>query len=145
MGFTPKLLIGVGVVWAALTPPLFTGGSCTAEFEAEVARLEADVASIGSSIHADAYFNDRAIPHAVMSVDQCRSRKPRQLDRCGEGPLVIAKVPVRDPICRIYRDDEIAVWLQYDGRDRLVRRQVDMSPYKSLTIPFAHVTIHWAR
>ena len=145
MGFTPKLFIGVGAVWAALMPPLFTDGSCTTEFEAEAARLEADLASIRSSAHADAYFNERGIPHAVMSVDQCRGHKPRQLDRCGEGPLVIAKVPVRDPVCRIYRDDEIAVWLQYDGRDRLVRRQVDMSPYKSLTVPFTHLTIHWAR
>ena len=145
MGFTPKLLLGVGAVWVVLSPPLFTGGSCTAQFESEAARLGHDHASLVSSAAADAYFRRRSVPHAVMSVDQCRSRKPRQLERCGEGPLVIAKVPVANVICRLYRDDEISVWLQYDARDRLVRQQVDMSPYKSLPIPFTDLVVHWAR
>ena len=61
------------------------------------------------------------------------------------GPLVVAKIPVKDAICRIYRDDEITGWLQYDGRDRLVRQQLDMNAYKSLPIPFTATAIHWAR
>ena len=98
-----------------------------------------------SPAEAAAYFTRRSVPNAVLSVDQCRSRKPRQLDRCGEGPLVVAKIPVKDAICRIYRDDEITGWLQYDGRERLVRQQLDMNPYKSLPIPFTATAIHWAR
>ena len=145
MGFAPKLLIGVGLAWAALAPPLFTNGSCTAEFEEESARLERDRTSLRSPADAAAYFGRRSVPHAVLSVDQCRSRKPRQLDRCGEGPLLVAKIPVKDAICRIYRDDEITAWLQYDGRDRLVRQQLDMSPFRSLPIPFTATAIHWAR
>ena len=145
MGFTPKLVIAVGVAWAALTPPLFTNGSCTAQFEDEAARLERDRGSLRSPAEAAAYFARRSVPNAVLSVDQCRSRKPRQLDRCGEGPLVVAKIPVKDAICRIYRDDEITGWLQYDGRDRLVRQQLDMNAYKSLPIPFTAAAIHWAR
>ncbi len=145
MGFTPKLLIGIGLAWAALTPPLFTNGSCTAEFEQESSRLEHDRASLRSPAGAAAYFARRSVPNAVLSVEQCRSRKPRHLDRCGEGPLVVAKIPVKDAICRIYRDDEITAWLQYDGRDRLVRQQLDMNPYRSLPIPFTSTAIHWAR
>jgi hypothetical protein len=145
VGFSAKLLIAVGVVWAALMPPLFTGGSCTAEFERESATLEHDRASLRSSTQAEAYWRQRSVPYAVLSVDQCRSRKPRNLERCGEGPLVMARVPVKDAICRIYRDDEMTVWLYYDARDRLARQRLDMNPYKSLPIPFTNSAIHWAR
>jgi hypothetical protein len=145
MRFTSKLLIAVGVVWAALTPPLFTNGACTAEFEREASRLEQDRAALRSSTDAAAYFRQRSVPHAVLSADQCRSRKPRQLERCGEGPLVVAKIPVKHAVCRLYRDDEISAWLQYDARDGLVRQQLDMNPYRSLPIPFTAMAIHWAR
>ena len=145
MSFTVKILLAVAVVWIALMPPLFTNGACTTEFEQESSRLDRDKQSLTSSVLADAYWRERSVPHAVLSVDQCRQKKPRSLERCGEGPLVIAKVPVKDPICRIYRDDEITVWLQYDARDRLTRLQVDMNPYKSLPIPLTHASIHWAR
>ena len=145
MGFAWKLLLAVAIVWAALMPPLFTGGACTAEFDAESAHLERDRGHIQSSSLADAYWRERAIPHAVMSLDDCRRRKPRNLERCEDGALVIAKVPVKNMICRFYRDDEIAVWLQYDARDRLMREEVDMSPFKSLPVPFTGVVLHWAR
>ena len=145
VGFTAKLLLAVGAAWAALMPPLFTNGSCTAEFEQESSTLDHDRDSLRSAPLADAYWRQRSIPHAVMSVDQCRGHKPRNLDRCGDGPLVIAKIPVKHAICRIYRDDEITVWLQYDARDRLARQQLEMNPYKSLPIPFTNAAIHWAR
>jgi hypothetical protein len=81
----------------------------------------------------------------VLSVDECRHRKPRNLSRCGDGPLVIAKVPVKNLICRIYRDDEIAVMLQYNARYRLVREELEMLPYKTLPIPLTKGVIHWGR
>jgi len=28
-----------------------------------------------------------------------------------------AKLPVKDAICRLYRDNEMTVWLQYDGAE----------------------------
>ena len=143
MSLAWKLGLLVGVAWAALMPPLFTQGACTAEFDAENARLEKDGDRLKSSTLADAYWRSRGVPHVVMSPDECRHRKPRNLDRCENGPLVIAKVPVGNLICRVYRDDEIAVWLQYDARDRLEREQVDMSPYKSL--PVLGWKIDWAR
>jgi hypothetical protein len=81
----------------------------------------------------------------VLSIDGCRDRKPRNLSRCGDCPLVIAKVPVKNLACRIYRDHEIAVMLQYDAQDRLARDEVEMQPYKTLPIPMTKVAIHWAR
>ena len=140
-----KILIPVAIAWIALMPPLFTDGACTAEFNQESARLEKDGKSLRSSVLADTYWRERSVAHVVLSVDQCRKAKPRFLARCGDGPLVVAKVPVKDTICRIYRDDEIRVVLQYDDRDRLSRLQVDMNPFKSLPIPFTGLMLHWAR
>ena len=145
MGFTPKLLIGVGLVWLLLAPPLFTNGACTKEFNDASAQLARDQGSIRSSVLAGAYWSGKAVPHTVLSPEACRKRKPRTLDRCGDGALVIAKVPVSNAICRIYRDDEIRVWLQYDSRDRLARMRMDMSPYKSLPLPVVGGAIHWGR
>ena len=145
MSFTLKLILGVAIIWLARMPPLFTNGACTAEFDAENSRLAADMASLKTSIGADSYYSARGVPHAVLSVDECRHRKPRNLSRCGDGPLVIAKVPVKNLICRIYRDDEIAVMLQYNLRDRLVREELEMLPYETLPIPLTKVAIHWAR
>ena len=153
-----KILIPVAILWVALAPPLFTKGACTAEFERESARLATDQKSLRSSVMADAYWRERSVPHVILGVEQCRKAKPRFLARCGDGPLLIAKVPVKDTICRIYRDDEIRVAavvlyhehavrvvLQYDDRDRLSRLQVDMNPFKSLPIPFTGLMLHWAR
>ena len=140
-----KILIPVAILWVALAPPLFTKGACTAEFEWESARLATDQKSLRSSVMADAYWRERSVPHVILGVEQCRKAKPRFLARCGDGPLLIAKVPVKDTICRIYRDDEIRVVLQYDDRDRLSRLQVDMNPFKSLPIPFTGLMLHWAR
>lgn len=145
MTLLAKTVLLVAIVWIALAPPLFTGGSCTAEFDHESATLDRNKEALKSSEKAHAYWNNRSVPHRVLSVDDCRRAKPRNLDRCGSGPLLIAKVPVNDTICKIYRDDEIRVMLHYDGFDRLSRMEVDMNPYRSLPIPFTNYTIHWAR
>ena len=52
---------------------------------------------------------------------------------------------MKNTICRVYRDDEIRVQLQYDDRGRLDCVQTDMSPFHSLPVPFLDYTIHWAR
>lgn len=144
MSFTLKLLLGVAIAWAALMPPLFTHGACTAEYEAENARLEHERDSIKTPGSADAWYSARSVPHVTLSVDECRHRKPRSLSRCGDGPLVVANVPVSNLVCRIYRDDRVAVMLQYDSRDRLVRVESEMSPFKSLPLPWGGA-IDWAR
>lgn len=146
MGFTLKLSLGVAIIiWLAMLPPLFTNGACTAEFSAESSRLAADMESLNTSVSADSYYTARGVPHAVLSVVECRRRKPRSLSRCGDGPVVIAKVPVKNRICSIYRDDAIAVILQYNVQDRLVKEELGMQPYKTLPIPLTKAAIYWAR
>ena len=135
----------MAIIWPALMPPLFTDGACAAEFDAENSRIATDAASLKTSVGADSYYSARGVPPAVLSVDECRHRKPRNFSRCGDGPLVIARVPVKNLICRIYRDDEIAVMVQYDARDPLARQELEMQPYKTLPIPMTKVAIHWAR
>ena len=144
MSFTVKLLLGVAAVWAALMPPLFTHGACTAEYEAENKRLELERDAIRTPAGADAWYSGRGVPHVMLSVDECRHRKPRNLSRCGDGPLVVANVPVSNLVCRIYRDDRVAVMLQYDERDRLARVESEMSPFKALPLPWGGA-IDWAR
>jgi hypothetical protein len=93
---------------------------------------------------AVAYWNGRGIAPLVMSVDQCRRAKPRDLASCGSGPIVQARVPVRNLVCKVYRDDEIRVRFFYDEQDRLSQVSVDMKPFYSLPIP-GMGAVHWAR
>jgi hypothetical protein len=139
-----RLLALVALAWLVLLPPLFTGGECTREFDAEQARVDRERAGIRGSNQAVAYWNGRGIAPRVMTVDQCRRAKPRDLDRCGSGPLVQAAVPVKNAICRIYRDDEIRVRFFFDEHDRLSQTSVEMKPFYSLPLP-GGVVIHWAK
>ena len=139
-----KLLALVALVWLVLLPPLFTGGDCTREFDDEQARIATDVGKLGGAKQAAQYWNDRGIRPQVVSVDNCRRAKPRDLQSCGSGPFVQASVPVRNVICKVYRDDEIRVRLFYDERDRLARTDVQMSPFYSLPLP-GGITLHWAK
>ena len=139
-----KLLALVALIWLVLLPPLFTGGECTREFDEEQARIEKDRAGIRGMSQAVAYWNSRGIAPRVMTVDQCRRAKPRDLASCGSGPLVQARVPVKNLICKAYRDDEVRVRFFYDEHDRLSQVSVDMKPFYSLPIPGVF-TIHWAR
>lgn len=138
-----RFLAVVAIIWAVLLPPVLTRGACTEEFDRTSAQLETDRQALGTLALAKAYLNERQVPFAVITREQCRRAKPRFLANCGDGPLVYAKFPVRSPVCRIYRDDEIRVQLQYDSRERLARTEAEMNPYKSLPLP--GVTLHWAR
>jgi len=139
----PKFLALVAIAWLLLMPPLFTGGDCTREFDAEQARIERERTAVRGVKQAVAYWNARGIVPRVMTVDQCRRAKPRDLQSCGSGPFVQAPVPVRNLVCRIYRDDEIRVRFFFDERDRMERVTVDMNPFYTLPIP--GFPIHWAR
>jgi len=140
-----RIAIGLAFAWALVMPPLFTNGACTAEFDAESARIDADRAALSDPARALAYWSERGIAHFNVSKEACRRSPPRFVANCGDGPLVYARVAVTHPVCRIYRDDSILVQLQYDARNRLARTQVDMAPYKRLPIPFTSRTIDWAR
>lgn len=139
--FYALLVVG----WLSLIPPLFTDGDCTAELKAESDRINADAETLTFPDRAVEYWRKRSVPLIRISRDQCLRVKPRFLSDCGAGPLVYAKVPVRNKVCRLYRDDEIKVQLQFDNRDYLTRVAIDMNPYRSLPIPFTGKTIHWGR
>src|ERR1044072_8052053 len=98
MNITAKVLLVVGAAWIALAPPLFTGGACTAEFDQETRRLDQDPKALKSLAAARAHFTERSVPFSVITLDQCRKAKPRYLSRCGDGPLLVAKVPVSNAI-----------------------------------------------
>jgi len=140
-----RFYVVVAIIWLALLPPVFTGGSCTAEFDAVDAQISQHKGEFGSSVSAVGFWNSHAVPAALLTQEACRRAKPRFLDQCGPGPLVYAKVPVQNRICSFYRDESIKVQFHYDERDRLIRYMVDMSPYHSLPIPFTSYLIHWAR
>ncbi|QJR15776.1 hypothetical protein [Usitatibacter palustris] len=140
-----RLLVLAGVVLLAFAPPFFTGGACTAQFDRESARLESDRKLLASPELAALHLRERKIPNATLSEDQCRRAKPRNLASCPPGPLLIAKVPVENLVCRLYRDEEIRVQLHYDERNRLTRIVTEMNPFKSLPIPFTQAVLHWGR
>lgn len=138
-----RFLAVLALFWLLLLPPLFTGGACTREFDEASARIAAEAAAIASPELALRYWTGRGVGYTVVTPEQCRRAKPRFLAHCGDGTLVYARVPVKNLVCRIYRDGEILVQLQYDARNRLARMQADMQPYKSLGLP--GFTVHWAR
>ena len=139
-----KVLALVALAWLILLPPVFTGGDCTREFDEEHARIDRDRPLFANAAKAAAYWNGRGVVPRVLSVDQCRRAKPRDLQSCGSGPIVQAAVPVRNLVCKVYRYDEIRVRFFYDELGRLSRTSVDMQPFYSLPLP-GGVAIHWAR
>jgi hypothetical protein len=139
-----RLLALVALIWLVLLPPLFTGGECTREFDEEQARIDREQGGIRGMNQAVAYWNNRGIAPRVMTVDQCRRAKPRDLASCGSGPIVQAGVQVKNLICKLYRDDEVRVRFFFDEHDRLSQVSVDMRPFYSLPLP-GGITFHWAR
>ena len=72
-----KILVFVAVAWRLLLPPLFTGGDCTREFEAEARRAESDRDKFRTLEAARAYWTERGMPYSVLAYDQCRKSRPR--------------------------------------------------------------------
>jgi len=54
-------------------------------------------------------------------------------------------VPVRNQVCRFYRDSDIRVQLQYDAANRLRQLQADMKPFKYLALPWSGIKFYWAK
>jgi hypothetical protein len=140
-----RLYALIVVVWVAMAPPLFTGGACTAEFEATTNQVLMNSKSLNSPDAAISYFQASGIPVSAITPERCRESKPRFMSRCGPGTLVYAKVPVKNSICSFYRDSDIKVYIDYDDKGRPQRFNTDMAPYKSLPIPGTKVLIHWGR
>lgn len=139
-----RIIAIVLILWAILLPPLFTNGQCTEEFESFSSQIEQNSQLISTPERAQAFFESRSIPYAVVTPEECRRVKPRFLDRCGSGPLVYAEAPVKNRICRYYRDDSIKAQLHFDQHNRLVRFAIDMAPFKALPLPWGG-QIEWGK
>jgi YD repeat-containing protein len=133
------------LAWLAVMPPFFTHGECDAEFDQATTELASNHLAFSSPGLASAYWQSKSVPASVFSADQCRHLVLKFIDDCGPGPLVYAAVPVKNPICRFYRDDSITVQFGYDARGQLVRVETDMKPSKSLPLPFIGKTLYWAK
>ena len=140
-----KFLAVIVVIWLALMPPLFTDGTCTAEFDRESATLSANQQSLATPVLAQAYWTNRQLPVLTLTAKQCRLARSKFVDSCSSGDLLYVTVPIENRICRIYRDDEIHIKLQYDDKGLLTRMQTDMNPFKSLPLPWFGLTVHWGR
>lgn len=140
-----RLYALIGLVWLTLAPPLFTGGACTREFEEAAENVLKSGPRLRSPESATEFFRSAGIPVSAITPARCRASKPRFLDRCGSGTVVLAKIPIKNLICRAYRDSAVAVQLEYDEKGRALRVSTEMAPFKSLLIPGTGQMIHWGR
>lgn len=138
-------LVILALGWLALLPPFFTHGACDAEFDQERAEVASNHGAFASPELASSYWQAKTVPVSVLSVDQCRHVMLKFLDSCGPGPLVYAAVPVKNRVCRFYRDDSITVQLGYDTNGRLERLETDMKPFRTLELPFIGRPLYWAK
>jgi hypothetical protein len=140
------IVIAILLIWAALMPPFFTAGACDAEFDVVASQIAQNKPLLASPELAAAYFWRSAnLPVRIISAEQCQRSRPRFVDGCGAGDLLYVTIPIRNTVCRIYRDSEIRVQLQYDEKGRLRRLQTDMHPFKYLRLPWLGINWYWGR
>jgi hypothetical protein len=138
-----RLFLIIAAVWLIALPPFFTDGACTAEFNRVALQIDEAKPQLTSPASAKTYFTSGQVPFQVISAERCRVSKPRDIDRCGPGDLVRAAIPVKNLVCRIYRDSTIRVDLQFDERGRLRQLQTQMDPFKYFSVPWTGVKVYW--
>jgi hypothetical protein len=139
------LIAAVLLFWLIVLPPFFTGGACTAEFDSEVNRLAENQKSLVTLALAKAYWASRQVPVTELSAQQCHQTRLKSVGWCPPGALLYISLPVRNRICRFYRDSEIRIQLKYNERDVLIGKLIEMNPFKSSTLPGLGVTVNWAK
>jgi hypothetical protein len=140
-----RLFLVIAAIWLIALPPFFTDGACTAEFNHAALQIDEQKPQFASPALAKEYFTSSHIPFQVISPERCRVSKLRDMDRCGPGDLVRAAIPVKNLVCRIYRDSTIRVDLQFDQRGRLRQLQTQMDPFKYFSVPWTGVKFYWGR
>lgn len=118
-------------------PPLFTHGACTAEFDTFGGQIEGERMSLATLGAAETYVATRKIPYELVTAERCEHAPPREVDGCTGGPIVLAAMPIRNKICRFYRDDRIPL--------QLVRIQTDMKPFHMLKAETLGFEVDWAK
>ena len=139
------VIIVLVLAWAAVMPPFFTHGACDAQFDEEIATVKTSRGALASPDLANRYWQSRAVPFTTYSSEQCKHWGLKYVESCGNGPLIYAAVPVKNGVCRFYRDAAITVQLAYNSDGQLVRMQTDMAPFKQLDLPFLSKPIYWAK
>jgi hypothetical protein len=140
-----RLIILMALVWLAVLPPFFTNGACTAEFNEVSSQIADNRKAFASPGLAEGYWRAQHVPVESISAQQCRRSRPRFVDDCGPGDLLYVTVPIRNQVCRIYRDSSVRVQLKYDDSGSLRQLQTDMKPFKYLRLPWSGVTFYWAK
>jgi hypothetical protein len=130
---------------AAMLPPFFTHGACTAEFDSASSALEGLRSRITTLAQAQTYFTSQAVPFRLLSAQRCESAPPRDVEVCPGGPILLMAEPVKDSVCRYYRDDSIRLQMGFNSSLQLVRIQSDMNPYRILRLPIAGYELDWAK
>jgi hypothetical protein len=130
---------------AALIPPFFTKGACTAEFESRSVQAEAMKSELATVALARAYLSGHEMPFVEVSAEQCETAMPPGIEACSDGPIILTSMPVENRVCRLYRDDKVKVQLLFGRSLQLRRIQTDMKPYKIFSAPALHQVWYWAR
>jgi hypothetical protein len=138
------LLLVAGII-AALLPPLFTHGACTAEFNALSDRLEAARPELLTLPKAEQYLAAHGMSYQPLSAQQCEAMRPREVESCPSGVLLLGAVPVNNRVCRYYRDESVRFQLAFNVRNQLIRIQTDMHPYRMLKFPMTDFEIDVAK
>jgi hypothetical protein len=137
------LLVAAGI--GALIPPFFTHGACTAEFDAVSDAVQRARPELLSLADAERYLTARGIGYRLLSAERCETAAPPDVVSCPGGPLLLGTVPVRNAVCRYYRDTSVRVQLGFNARSQLVRIQTDMNPYRILRLPLLDTELDLAK
>jgi len=137
------LLLAAGVL--VMLPPFFTHGTCQAEFEAASALVEHAQGGLATASRAESYLNEQGISYRIAEPPPCPAGARLDSLSCPEGPKVFASIPVKDRICRFYRDDAIRVRLDFNAHRQLIRIQTDMRPFRAYRIGLLGLDLYWAR
>jgi hypothetical protein len=133
------LLVIAGI--GAMLPPFFTQGACSAEFNAVSDSVERARSGLLTLSDAEHYLAQHGIGYQLLSAERCETAAPPDVVSCPGGPLLLGTVPVKNAVCRFYRDASVRVQLGFNSRSQLVRIQTDMNPYKILRLPFVNVEL----
>lgn len=143
-----KLFVGlliIGVLLAFL-PPFLTRGSCTAEFDAVTDAYQGLRAQLATLAQAQAYLRARALPYRLLPAERCGSFPMREeAIVCPGGPVLLIALPVREPVCRYYRDRTIRLQLGFNTKQQLVHMETNMHPYGILRLRLLGFELYWAR
>ncbi|MBV9343367.1 MAG: hypothetical protein JOZ03_00070 [Gammaproteobacteria bacterium] len=133
------------VVLLAPLPPFFTNGACTAEFEQASSTFQQMRGEMRTLSAATDYLTAHHMPYATVTQERCEQAPPRDVEYCPGGPILVLSVPVRNVVCRYYRDATIRQQFGFNGHQQLVHLQTDMNPFRFRKLPFLDIELDWGK